>query len=786
MSIPENCKTRKPQSGNAFDANGYRPDAEVPTALYVPNSAGLSLLNEALAYAEAGWYVLPTNPGDIKNPGSVVGGSWPEQSSREPEQIRAWWTENPNYGIALHVGRSGAVAFDLDIDSLVVIRAEGRGDVADALANAGAIQGTRRSGDRGHYVFLMPPAEQVGNGAGAFMRWGQVRGKNGVIIAAPTPHPDADGDYHWTSSGCVTALPKVLRDCLSEAAESNDPLTDAELEAFLDTYQGGGCGRADCRHKVSGPVKQFEEHVANGASRHDTMLKVAPWAMSEAMAGCYPAREAFGKLYSTYSAAFNGDGDRARVTQLGDEYQRIAKWAAAQADPDRAHRNDDLLTADDLEAFWSARPELSDLRQFARARRVGPWAMLGHSLAMVIGAIPPEVVLPPTIGDYASLNMFVALVGRSGETKSAAMRAAKAWLSVDPEPNPKKPGSGEGLAKCYAYVQKSKGPPAEQVGIHWTVLAEIPEVETLTAVAKRGGANIMSELRNGWTGERLGHDYAAAEKAIVLCDHRYRLCMTIGVQPLKAGPILGDADAGTPQRFVWFPVDDPDCPEDRPPEPPRYELPAWPMEVAPDDVIVLDRNDFLASRLNVRVDPADFEVLGIPEAARNAIDAHQLAKLRGDPNVDPLDGHKLLCCLKVAAGLMRLNGRTDKITDEDWGLAGVVMRVSDATRAEVQAALRTKASVANKLRGRAEGERAIAAEDVKRDRTIARIADGIREKLRVENHQKVNRLSKRFSGPERHNVWPALKLLEKVGDIWLEPIDYQGNPGHIAHLKEGR
>ena len=48
-------------------------------------------------------------------------------------------------------------------------------------------------------------------------------------------------------------LPDVLRECLTEAGESADPLTDAELEAFLDAHNGDGCGRDGCRHMVSGP-----------------------------------------------------------------------------------------------------------------------------------------------------------------------------------------------------------------------------------------------------------------------------------------------------------------------------------------------------------------------------------------------------------------------------------------------------------------------------------------------------------------------------------------------------
>ena len=171
--------------------NGNNPEGDARHGISVPDVAHPSLSEAALGYTEAGWYVLPVKPRS-KNPGSVVGANWHEKSSRDPEQIRAWWSDNPDYGIAVHCGRSGAGAFDLDINELEQIARDGRPDIAEALRSAGAIQATRREGDRGHYIFLMPEGVQFGNSAGAFMRWGQFRGKNGVIIVAPTTHPDAE------------------------------------------------------------------------------------------------------------------------------------------------------------------------------------------------------------------------------------------------------------------------------------------------------------------------------------------------------------------------------------------------------------------------------------------------------------------------------------------------------------------------------------------------------------------------------------------------------------------
>jgi Bifunctional DNA primase/polymerase, N-terminal len=310
--------------------------------LRVPDVAGVSPVEAALAYAGAGWYVLPTDPADIKNPGSVVHGHWQDQSSRDPGQIRDWWRGNPRNGIALHVGRSGAVAFDLDFDDLDVIARAGRRDIAEALRSAAAIQTTRCHGDRGHYLYATAPGESFGNGPGAFRRWGQVRGRNGVIIAAPTPHPAQakGGRYQWKRVGALRPLPEVLRASLVAAAGETDPLTQAGLNEFLDSYAGGGCGRPGCRNSPRGPVTRFKNQVAEGCSRHDTMAGVLPWAFSEAMAGCYAARDAFERLDTAFTAAFTEDDDPVRRSQLGSEFFRLAQWAAAHADPNRAHHDE--------------------------------------------------------------------------------------------------------------------------------------------------------------------------------------------------------------------------------------------------------------------------------------------------------------------------------------------------------------------------------------------------------------------------------------------------------------
>ncbi|BBX27950.1 bifunctional DNA primase/polymerase [Mycolicibacterium alvei] len=794
MSLPERTERRKRKRRNPMYLAITNGESVPQKGLHFPDVTGMTLLEAALAYAEAGWFVLPVKSG-TKNPGSVVGGRWQELSSRDPEQIREWWSENSNHGIALHCGRSGAGVFDYDMNNLDALRVMGRGDLADALLSAEAVQGTRGEGDRGHYIFLLPDdGKEYGNSAGAFTVVGEFRGKNGVIIAAPTPHPDAEtkgGEYRQVRTGPVGRMPDVLRECLSEAGASADPLTDAETEALLDTHTARGeCGREGCRHGVEGPVKQFRERIANGESRHDSLVRVAPWAFAEAMAGCYPAGELFGTLHSAYAAEFSADDEPERVAQLSDEYVRVVRWAmaVAQADPDRAHRNDDLPTDAELEAFWSARDILRHIYASSLAQQMDPRGVLAVHLVRAICSIPPYVTLPGTTAARASLNLHVALVGPSSGGKSSSVGVAKAAVAVTPEPEVTTLGSAEGIAKQYAYRDtKTK----TIVTVTDTLLFNDTEIESVEALSKRSGNPLMSQWRKTFTGEQLGFGYADPKHRIPVRAHKYRFCQVLGIQPELAGWLLNgtQAAAGTPQRILWAPVvySQMPRPEDLPAWPGQKVLQEWPMPV---DERSTDTSGTRTKWPNLKAVDRDANEnmlreheLGVPGAVGALIREARYRFHHGE--VDSFGGHSTLTRLKVAAGLMWLDGRTDKVTEEDWDLAGVVMRVSNSTRASVQNALATEARDTNRRRGHAEAEREDAKEDYKYDKTIARVSERIREKLRGNNGQAKARLRRQF-GRDKEYVDEALARLIAVGDVELEPIEGTGNPGHRVWLKAGR
>lgn len=228
---------------------------------------------------------------------------------------------------------------------------------------------------------------EFGNSAGAFARWGEVRGANGVIIVAPTLHPDADtegGCYRQIKTGELTPLPDVLRECLSETIGSADPLSKAELDEFLGANNDPfGCGVDDCQHSGRGPVGKFTTKVAEGASRHDTMcFDVLPWAFREAIAGCYSAREAFDALAEAWNTAV----EPSRHTHRNREFERMASWAAAQAqaDPGNVHGDGEApqsCQSADAPMLWRA----TDLRPSATPSWLAMGRLPRAAISLLVG-----------------------------------------------------------------------------------------------------------------------------------------------------------------------------------------------------------------------------------------------------------------------------------------------------------------------------------------------------------------------------------------------------------------
>jgi hypothetical protein len=376
--------------------------------------------------------------------------------------------------------------------------------------------------------------------------------------------------------------------------------------------------------------------------------------------------------------------------------------------------------------LFEARDSLGHIREFARARRVSPLSTLGVVLVRAACHIPPHVALEPLVGGHGSLNTALALVGPPGSGKGASEAAARDAITFV---NPKLPkgipefpiGSGEGIARTFA--------DAGAETIH-TAIFTAAEVDTLTALFRRQGSTLESELRKVWMGEHLGFTNAQKATRTDVPRLSYRAGVIIGVQPLRAGALLNGADGGTPQRIVWMPVLDADMPQQRPKPvaPLTVTVPVWPT---PEE------------------HGQKYVVLGVPSTARDAIDTHQLALHHGDLDADPLGGHALLARLKVATALMVLDGH-NQISDDDWTLAGRIMAVSNATRAHTQRAIADKARRARHTLAEAAAEH----DDIVSDRKLTRCKQAILRWLakppKGQQHVARNELRRKL----RHDLRP--------------------------------
>lgn len=299
-------------------------------------------LTAALAYAAAGFYVAPVARG-TKNPGSVLGASWPSRTTRDPRDIAALWA-GTDHGVALHAGRSGAVVLDVDHpDEVPAV-------LSDSFSTSPPPMQSTRPDDprRGHYLYAMPAGRDIGNGNGNLGKaWGDVRGRNGVIVVAPSAHPNG-GAYAWRKTGPVPVLPPHLADLLPDGAPTAAVATDEQVVAFLRAHTTRQ--RPQLLQAVLG---KLDAALEARASRHNSTVEALCWAMREARAGLYTATEAAAAIQARFAAA--------KPEATNGEWAGMLAWAISHAnlaDPDDIRRatND---RAPDVDAWLEHMPPTS-------------------------------------------------------------------------------------------------------------------------------------------------------------------------------------------------------------------------------------------------------------------------------------------------------------------------------------------------------------------------------------------------------------------------------------------
>ena len=392
------------------------------------------------------------------------------------------------------------------------------------------------------------------------------------------------------------------------------------------------------------------------------------------------------------------------------------------------------------EEFWAARPVLSQIRRAAHARTVSADVAFYSVLTRQAALWPEAVRLDTGVKAPASANLFVAITGPSGAGKSSGVAVARRmlprppWLGEDDFADDAPLGSGEGVAEVFmgvkvvpvrddagaVMVDKAGNAKTEKVRakVRSNALLHADEGEVLNRMLQRSGATVGETLRRAWSGGTIGQSNGRAETTRIIKEGTYSLGMIIGFQRETAEPMLADAAAGTPQRFLWCWAIDPSIPDVAPPDPGPLAGVWHPAGTTP----------WLIGGPQADVDLRP--VTYAPEI-RDELRTLHLGLSRGTLTLGELDAHMPVTLAKVSALLAGLDGRRD-VTLEDWRLAGTVWLTSCRVRDHLVAhamSIRGKANAAKRAAYAGDEAAAEAARhevrDVAEQRRIARVADRI-------------------------------------------------------------
>ena len=422
------------------------------------------------------------------------------------------------------------------------------------------------------------------------------------------------------------------------------------------------------------------------------------------------------------------------------------------------------------EDFWAARPILRHIRQAAHCRARSGDVVLGGLLARLSSMLPPELRADTGVGSPASMNMFVILLGPSGSGKSSA-----AWIPRRLLPPPPRIdfldelplGTGEGIAEAYMGEEEvdseevylagpRKGTPKRKVvrtQVRGNALFYADEGESLTKqIFGRNGATIGESLRRAWTGGTIGQHNGQKINTRVVEGGTYCLGLVVGFQPETALPLIDDAAAGTPQRFLWVASTDPTIPEDIVDDP-------GPLDLA------LIRRGFGINPA-VTFDPGLLKQIRLDDRARAT----------GELQLPLLDSHKPLTLVKISTLLAILDNRVH-VTAEDWQLAEVIWATSCELRdALIEYGTRQAADEAEK-RTVAHVDREVRAHNAKAagDRTLERV--GRRAAVLVHEAEGMSRgaLNRAIAYRDRDRLPGALDYAEAKG--WIVADGDEIQPG---------
>jgi hypothetical protein len=162
-----------------------------------------------------------------------------------------------------------------------------------------------------------------GNSTGPFNTgFGDVRGKNGIIIAAPSSHSKQDnfGLYKWQRTGQVPELPLAIALRLPQVShESAASFNSAEVKEFLFVHSENQYPKL-----LRTRLEYFSANPPSINSRHTAFQRLLCLILKDAIVGMYPAETALIECQALFNLVKRPD------EQTSNEFEGMACWAMAQ------------------------------------------------------------------------------------------------------------------------------------------------------------------------------------------------------------------------------------------------------------------------------------------------------------------------------------------------------------------------------------------------------------------------------------------------------------------------
>lgn len=244
-----------------------------------------------------------------------------------------------------------------------------------------------------------------------------------------------------------------------------------------------------------------------------------------------------------------------------------------QLSPQQVQDREEALAEDESDSlyFWDQRPELTYIRDFARAKHTNPWALFMACAVRIAVCVPPNVMLSRPGYPDDPLNLYVAICGDPGTGKGVTTRLALQLVPNLIDAFEGIPASGESIGSFYAHrtilpAENGQEKPGRRASALECVtpraLIDAPEIQVIGGESDRRGSILAPQLASGFSGEALGVRLKKESDSLEVPANAYRLCAITGIQPLSAMGLFGDRQSGVglSTRFLFAPSRDPAFP----------------------------------------------------------------------------------------------------------------------------------------------------------------------------------------------------------------------------------